>query len=318
MNTRIPETWDEAAPEVLPVLRRVTEPNVQLVAELDGDDALVRRHALPFLHTLIAIDRPEYRIFVKHSHLATWGVDADHAFQRAWLSLDPVAGLRQRDDQAALWQLDSEDGYQVSRLLLPRWLASFTDRVEGRPVAIAPHGRLLRVGGSENLAQVDALHAIAGKAFRAAGGQLSPVLYTVDDDAEVVPWVPDNDHPMAGPLAASRAWLCAWEYDQQRYLLEDVLLTPLARATLVRRGRGGFTYCSWRPGDKTLLPVTDFVVMGLEDSGYLVPWPAVEALAGSALTDADMTPRRMKTGPLPVEKSDEFRRVGIRISANPT
>ena len=300
MDIPLPSTWAEARGQLLPVLRRSTEPaNAWRVAQTDPKNAIIRRPFIQFLNQLVVLDLPDMRLYINQSHLTQWGVDADAVFAAAHENLYPVAtdGLHRRADYD-LMHLDSGDGYESSRLLLNGWLKAFSDSVEGRPIAIVPSARLLMVGGSESPTQVATLLDIAWQGFRTAGGPLSPMLYTVDDYGEIVPWRPDPTHELASQIDACGGLLAGYEYSEQRdQLLAAGLGDSIPTVLLVRNKESGgsYTRCRWVEGEgETLLPQTDRVVMVSGDTEVEVDWAALEHNASGCLQPTDLTPTRFR------------------------
>lgn len=274
MRVNVPQTWSEAREHLLPVLRGVTRPAGSLRAVSLGR-GLLRYPFAPFLSGLLALDLPHHRVFAKEAHLEQWGVDRHAAWLTAVARLEPHTGLQQRPD--GLWEVHSQDGYESSRLLLPGWLAAFSGRVDGRPVAIAPHARLLLVGGAGHAEQIDALLRLAFDLYRSSGDPVSPALYTVDEAGEVVPYQADSEHPWAGRIRRNHLLLAGQEYSQQAEELQYDGV-DVAHYTLVSSRQQSFSYCKWREGTLPLLPLTDLVVLEPESGAPLtLPWQALTA-----------------------------------------
>ncbi len=272
MRVSLPETWIEAREHLVPVLRGVTRPAGSLRAASLGR-GLLRYPFAPFLSGLLALDLPRHRVFIKPDHLEPWRVDRQVAWLTAVGNLPPHVGLHHRQD--GLWELQSRDGYESSRLLLPGWLAAFSHQVRGRPVAIAPHARCLLVGGAAEATQVDALLRLAFDLYRSSGDPVSPALYTVDGAGGVVPYQADPDHPWAGRIRRNHLLLAGQEYSQQAEELQHVGL-EVAHYTLVSSRQQSFSFCRWREGTLPLLPLTDVVVLETESGeGLTLPWRAL-------------------------------------------
>jgi len=286
-------SWDEARELLSPVLRPITEPaQAWRVALADPSAALVRTTSLPMLHTLVAIEFDQQRMFVSRAQADSWGVDPAEVVRQATENLAARAteGLRPRIEYG-LWQLASGDGLEASRLILPGWLAGFRDTVKGRPVAIVPAPRVLLVGGDEAVGQIERLVSLGADGYRGAAQGLSPVPYTVDDHGKVVPWGP-AEHPLGAAARASQRLLDVMCYAAQRDQLADAELGHVPVVKLLREGDESFTVCPWGPHEGgTLLAETDLVQI---DDGPLVPFSAVRKLAGGALEATPLRPTRWR------------------------
>ncbi len=287
--------WNEIRGRLVPVLRATTTPaQAWTAAATDPERALVRRRFVPFLHALLAVDHDDHLAFVSAGDLLGWGVDQAEAETFARMNLDPVAGLTLRPD--GLWQLAAGDGHEASRLLLPRWLAAFRDRVEGLPLCAAPHARLLLVGGE---AQAGLLAELAAQAWETEGNPISPALYTVDEADRVVPYVGGRPREVALAVENAHKRLARREYERQRELLGDLYHTLFARFGLLDDPESGrlLQVTAWTEGSEPLLPLADVVVLHAADgSASWVPFRALLTHAQDHLAVwQDLEPPRFRT-----------------------
>jgi hypothetical protein len=287
MRAEIPDRWDEACTDVVPVLRSSTAPANALALAADNPrHAPIRRPVAPFLDLLLALDRPAYKVYLTPQHLERWQVSSDAVFSAASSRLDVAHGLHRRDD--GLWRLDSEDGYAASRLILPGWLAAFRGRVHGAPVAVVPHAREVLVGGSEDSDQLVTLidHAVRG--WRHGGEPISPMVYTLDAFARLTVFEPeDRTHPVAEAMlrATARAFAES-EYQRQQAALADVydecwsdLEVGLGPPGADGRQRA-FSFCRWKRGERPLLPEADYLVFAdaTAEPMLAVAWSTLRSL----------------------------------------
>ncbi len=279
MDIPLPASWAEARGQLLPVLRRISDPpNAARAARTSPDNTLIGRPFAPMITQRVVLDLPDLRLYLNRAHLAAWGVNEDVAFGMAIENLRHGAaqglGL---EPQWGLWQLASGDGYDSSRLMLPTWLDAFRDQVQGDPVAIIPAARVLLVGGRDNPGQLAALVDVADRAFRGAGAPLSPMLYTPNKDAIPVPLVLPDDHILAPRLHGARRLLEAYEYAEQRDDLNDDPETDgiFARVAMHRKPDTGkaWTLAMWQPtSEVTWLPKADRVKIGEDEAAFEVTW----------------------------------------------
>jgi hypothetical protein len=308
----LPETWEDAAEMLLPVLRPATFFQHGVGPDEPGKQP-VRRPFLPFLSEAIAIDHESAMAYAIADNLETWGVDAERAHARALENLERVAGegISLYDPTAPyrIWQVASGDAYESSRLLLPGWLASFRDRVEGRPLAAVPERSTLLVTGDGDPAAIERLVASADREFRAAPRSISPALYTVDDSGRVVPYELPAEHPLHARVREGRIHLAAVEYGSQKPKLQAELAERgldvfVASFSVVQRESDGsvVSYCTWGENVDSLLPHTDLVgfVGGDFEAGdgwhFLVPWEVVAREAAACWREEPgVEPVRMRT-----------------------
>jgi hypothetical protein len=192
---------------------------------------------------------------------------------------------------------------------LPGWLASFRDRVEGRPLAAVPERSTLLVTGDGDPAAIERLVASADREFRAAPRSISPALYTVDDAGRVVPYELPADHPLHARVHEGRIHLAAVEYGSQKPKLQAELAERgldvfVASFSVVQRESDGsvVSYCTWGENVDSLLPRTDLVgfVGGDFEAGdgwhFLVPWEVVAREAAACWREEPgVEPVRMRT-----------------------
>jgi len=137
-------------------------------------------------------------------------------------------------------------------LLVPGWLASFRGRVDGKPVAIAPHRDLVLVGGDARPDLVARLLAMAEREFEGSNRRLSPCVYTTDANGALVPYAAAEGTPLAVKLRLAERTLALYEYDAhttailaQAPPLPTLPLLPLCVGPgCVVQGPSGF----WPPG----------------------------------------------------------------------
>lgn len=293
---RVPERWSDARAQLMPLLRRVTEPAHAWYAALaDPGNTLVRRPVAPMLHALLVLDLPDTRVFVSRALLDRWGVTENTAFGAALETLGAHAeqGLRRRPEYGGLWQVASDDRYETSRLLLPGFLTAFAGQVPGEPIVALPAGRVALVGGAGSIDQVTTLVDLAERAFCAADNPLSPVLYA----GGLLPWVPPHDHPLRERVLALHALLVAHAYEAQREQLtgNPTVRSAVAPVELTEHGGRTLTRTRWVADlGETLLPVVDRVLLTDSSGETEVSWSSVWAHARGCLTSTRLDPERFR------------------------
>lgn len=268
---------------IFPVIRPLSAPPGH--RDLPADRALVSRAIAGFLHELLVTDDGRLRRFVQVDQLDAWKIGADGARRVAYDELPAADGLRMRDD--GIWQLASGDGYESSRLLLPGFLHAFGGKVDGEPVAVVPHARLLLVAGSENAPQIARMLQESVLAWRTEGDPVSPVPY-VCRDGDIVPWTPDADDPVTrGSVHAVRVALAAREYAAQA---DDPKKDAAYEVGLSKdEVPQPYGFCRWTEGWSGTIPDCDVLVLEGEAT---VAVPLADAVRILELKATNHLPRR--------------------------
>jgi hypothetical protein len=279
----IPTTWVSAREDVLPVIRRATEPSASLVNTLiHPQRAIVRRQIAPLLSELLVLDRPHTRTFIHHTHLDTWKVSQDVAFASAYDALDPSHGLVVRDDGIVEFR---PDGYAASRVRIPGWLNAFASQFDGQALIAMPSNEVVFVGG---IGHAKTLIHLCATAFANAGTRISPLLYT-GHGTRLRPWHAPNLKTETYLRLVARKFL-AREYKAQRDALDGATSLPLAELTLGQHTTK--THCTWQRGRPMLLPAADMVHLVDGSQRRVVAMPD---LLGRHLTPLPWQPPRFQT-----------------------
>ncbi len=261
-----PDTWEDAAPLLRPLLRAVTF-GLGVPA---GSPSLLRRPALPMLDEVVAVDQPTSMMYVTTRQLDQWGVPASVVFDRAHRNLpwSPQASPAPAGGAAVIRMVDDGDAYCASHLLLPGWLAAQAARVGGVPVAFVPDttGLLLAPDGGG----IGPLFAAVEEEYRDAARPISTMAYTVDASGAVVPYPAPPGHPLHAVVHRSETLMAAAEYGTQAsHLSPEVFAAALTVAE--RRDGSVFSVAAWPEGVDTLLPRADYVSFG----PFLVTWDSL-------------------------------------------
>lgn len=306
--------WDEARELVVPLLRAVT-----LFAGVDcNSQSFTRRPFAPFLIEAIVVDREHAIEYVSEETAQRWAVDVDALFRIAHANAAEYfseSDVEQYDADAAyvLWRVTADDTYEASRLLLGGWLVSFSGKVDGKPVAIVPERSTLIVGGDGNAECLQRLIEMAEREYAASPRNISPALYTVDDDGKVIPLVLPASHHLANDVARGHLRLALAEYEAQKENLEAEVEDTLFVASCMgfRKDDGSVSSVSTWTKElevSTLLPKTDDIALVYGDLKsprvLTLPWAVVVQLAPGSLTqEPDMDPPRWRTGAWPDSKT---------------
>jgi hypothetical protein len=297
--------WEDVRERIVPLVRAST---LFLAMIEDSDKMPLSRPVMPFVIQALAIDSPTSLQYVVPSNADDWGVDFETLFEVARLNAARYFGSADAfeiyDAQAPypLWHVSVDDDYEPSRLLLPGWLAAFQGKVVGRPVAIMPERATLVVGGDGDERCLKRLIEMADREFAASRRSISPALYTVDENGEVVPLVLPHGHPLANDVALGHMKLALGEYQTQKEVLQARLGEDIFVASYlgVQRPDGSvLSYATWTEGVASLLPKVDEVALLSGDMNdptvHRIAWSVLTEIAGAYLVrDPDLHPARFR------------------------
>jgi uncharacterized protein YtpQ (UPF0354 family) len=287
------EPWEVARETFVPVLRSATY-GIESTIELQA--SFVRRPFLPYLDVVVAMDRESSMSFVSRGTRERWEVDERDVFDaveaRIGMLAEPSVELYD-ETHGPLWIVTSNDSYESSRLLVPGWLASFRDKVDGEPIAIVPERSTLMIGGDARADMVKRLVDEAEREFGASTRRLSPALYTVDHAGEVVPYARRDDDALATKVKLGHEKLAIYEHAQQKDALDKLHEqdgTDVFVATYLvfenASDAASRSVSIWTKGVRSYLPRTEKVMLVVpsDDAGATkpklsleVPFEAVEA-----------------------------------------
>ena len=132
-------------------------------------------------------------------------------------------------------------------------------QVKGDYVAMAPGREMLIVAGAEDAAGLEAMVALAKKAFRQPR-TVSVAALRLDGD-EWLGWMPAAAHPLFREFQDLRVQSLGQDYAEQKELLERLHETSdedlfVAAFSVMRHKRSGqrVNYCVWTEGATSLLP----------------------------------------------------------------
>lgn len=292
-------TWSAAATRVLPVLRPQGFFRLDaVVAATQKSPSVASQPFLPYLDLALVLDEPDRMSYVTVDDLAGWGVDPERALVQAVENAGRLPPP-ELDEETALYTVEAGDTYESSRLAIPGLLASFSDRVEGRPVAIIPTRSRCVIAGDADPVALHALAEMAQHEYDSSNRSLSPAVYTVDGAGEVVPLELPADHPACHAVRLGHVKLALTEYGNQKETLDivherddiDVFVASLTGT--IRHDGLPFTWTMWGEGLDSLLPAADLVrfMFDGEDGkpapdGFMVPFERVSALLGAAFAPA--------------------------------
>lgn len=301
-------SWQDAAPSLMPLLRSA------MFGAFEGAALLAKRPFLPYLSLFIGHDADDHIGVTTQNTLARWQQSFDSAAARAFDNLRAHlarASDAEPDHQSydvrspyPIWHVARNDSYETSRLALPGYLASFADKVEGKPIAIAPHRGQLIISGDRHSEAVLRLAHLAEQEFQASPRAVSPALYTIDTHGSVVPYRTTPGHPQFSLVERGHYSLALACYAEQKRALEarfeqlgeDIFVASFTVQANRESGKLS-SLGTMTQGVPTLLPETDKValVTPLGEQPLVVPYPALLSVAPSCFESvAELDPPRLR------------------------
>lgn len=316
-------TWKEARPRLLPVIRA---PMFSGLPDAEAKLEPFCRELVPCLREHLVIDHPESMAYVRAEDVKNWGLTQEELFDTAYENLRPLAGegVELYEEQPSpIWCVDSGDGYESSRLLLPGFLAAFAGKVEGRPIAVVPDRSMLFIGGDAHPRTVIRLCELAEREYAASTRNVSCGVYAVDGEGKLVPYLRAVEDEATSRVREAHLKFLGTEYGTQKAALDehhqktgvDVFVATFTGA---RDAKGqAFSYCTWVPEILSLLPKTSLVAIaqqeGKEDALW-VSWADAMRIAGSCWRpEPGLYPPRWRTvSPPSPEQLAGLRAVEVR------
>ncbi len=302
-----PEEYADIQPDILPAVRsRSFFESARLRMVIGGSDDTY----LPYqilgddLGLGLVYDMPDSMKPISNRELDLWGVTFYEALEAA---RDNLRHVRPRiigpREGAGVYVFTSNDGYDSSRLILLDLIRQF--QVKGDYVAMAPGREMLIVAGAEDAAGLEAMVALAKKAFRQPR-TVSGAALRLDGD-EWLGWMPAAAHPLFREFQDLRVQSLGQDYAEQKELLERLHETSdedlfVAAFSVMRHKRSGqrVNYCVWTEGATSLLPRAQWVIFGGEGQEVVMAaWEKVVEVVGHLMTPQGMYPERFRVETFP-------------------
>jgi hypothetical protein len=268
-----PVEFDDARPDLLPILRRRAYFEWSSLRFEDRSRTLFQPVSEHFALAL-AYDLPEVMQLLPAAQLREWNVSFDEALTVA------LTNLRERSREPfeavapGTWRSPWRDNYDASRLVLPDLIRGLP--VQGEPIVIVPHRDVLLVTGSEDEAGLGRLLDLAEPALQ-------------------------ETRAVSGSQARDY-------FDQQEVLAQQSEDVFVASFLFQKRGRAR-SVSVWTAGVDTLLPRTDLVVClpaepGKENPGILASasWERVCEVVGHRMERTELYPERYRVRTFPDAK----------------
>ncbi len=273
----------------------------------DGASATLQRPLAADVVQVLLLDAEDSVSLVPEGSLASWGVTWDAAFAQG------IANLRARSNEVHVvehegvlaWQ--ASDSFDAGRILLAEALAGI--EVHGELVAMVPDRDVLLLAGSEDVAQLRSLAALAQRRFDEADRLLSGrPLVRRDGRWQVF----DPPSEVAAEFRRVERRYAAQAYRQQSETLqkyveargEDVFVGSWLLESAEDAPPGECTtLVVWTEDVETLLPEADEVVFnGSGKVLHRAPWVRVRAVVPHLMELTEYFPARWKIDGFPKDK----------------
>ena len=279
-----PETWDEAAPKLMPAVRAVSW------LSASGSMTPVNRTFMPFLRLLCAIDGEHALTYVTDEDIGNWGVSEEQPFETAAANLSKAQVEVHRVGPIGV--VTGPDGYASSWLAAPDRLHRIAADIGSSVIAVAASRDSLVLVDSANAEAAAKVLETELHDYLEAPRQLSPVPYLVGETGIAV-WDPPRGDAMRGHVHKAQHLLAHSEYGHQREMLDKRFIEAgqdifVAGYDLVQRKDGSmWTWAPWvKQVASALVPQVEFLLLGDSDdkaSQFAVRWDDALRLAAGAL-----------------------------------
>jgi hypothetical protein len=308
-TTPVPKLWSLAQTKIYPLLRSRYDLLTQEIASRRKQEPFPPRAARRFIGSLeqiLGYDHGQTVTQVPASTLEEWATPLDAVIDRALNNLRALPAPTWLKVDAAVWKLESHEGYNESFLQLPKIFESLP--AKGTPTAMIPNRGVLLATGSDEPSGVTALLAAARKFLQEAPWPLCGDLFRIGSNG-IQLFVPSG--PDAKALASIQRLDIESTYSAQKAALEahcEATEDDVFVATYSLRTQHGDpnllqSACSWTQGVPTLLPQTDLIafVWNLSASRKiaLIPWSAAATIVGHYFKPTNEDPPRTRVDQFP-------------------
>jgi hypothetical protein len=319
-----PETFEEAAPNLRPVVRgRMYPEYMRMQAEIDDDpyiDVPCRVVGEHFVE-MLAYDMPNRILYLPRSQFDDWGVTVDEAFDVARENIRAIGGSFEGTPghiYVGAW----DDSFAASRILIPEMIGRL--KVQGRPVVAIPNREVLIVTGSSDHAAMQRMGEMITRAENEPRFEAGVVLALEDDGWQ--PFLPREDSDAHDILYRHRVASVWRDYDEQKRLLDDLhakrgvdIHVASYAAHEDRLTHELTTVAAWGEGLQALLPRAQNVgFTGGDPENPTVlgtaRWERVEKVAGDLMEPTDHWPERWHVREFPTK--EQFDAMGLDEQAS--
>jgi uncharacterized protein YtpQ (UPF0354 family) len=318
MGTQIPDEFEDARPDLMPILRSRSYLEV-------GLRRVQSEHAAPLeipheivadsLCVMLAYDLPASMTTINDEQLEKWGVTFYEAMEVAKQNLEETTTTIAQ--MGSLYIVANGDSYDSSRLLLIDKVRRLD--LKGDPIVMTPNRESLFIAGADDQEALTIMAALASKELENERSISGLAFRLVGDEWES--WLPKESNELWDVFNQMRLQTIGGEYAEQREYLQqkfnsagrDLFLAQFSGILNQKTGRAE-SYCVWSKGVPTLLPRTDLIMFSLPgDDGQAklagkATWSDVERVVGRLLEYQDLYPPRWLVRDFPSDA--ELRELG--------
>lgn len=314
LDTRMPDTFREAAPDLMLTLQSRAFAEMRSVAQNmynPADGGFIGWPYAEHLTICVVHDTPNVKLYLTASDVDKWGVPEEELFQTAYRNLIALGcDFRSAFEDGRVFCSFADDAYDATRLLRPP--PSFEQlAVRGTHVAMVPHPHMLLITGDQD---PEGLHIALTTSRKAMKDPLAigPFMFRISKTGWE-PWnpqLPSADHSeFEGQLLDT----LERDYGRQQRLMQagqenkspadDHLFIASYNQLPKNRSDGLRTLSVWTEDAPSLLPKTDAIafVTGTKFRG-IVPWSLVAAQMSDELEPAGTYPERYSVLSFPTDE----------------
>lgn len=292
LSQDFPESYEEARPHLLPVVKPNTERGYVEQTSKRGSPVRIAFRALAGnLEIGIAYDT-EFGIHrLSEDRLEKWGITFDEALEAALNNLRDKSGQPFEQIAPNLRVSRFQDYYDASRLLIGDLIHRQVN--SGNPVVMIPNRTVLLVTGDRSEDGLATMVAVAEKVLQAPR-PLSPLMLRLCDGK----WEVYEPVEVQERLSLLRKQSENADYESQKDLLQTACGEDVFVAThnLFRNQETGsvFSLCTWSESVPSLLPKTDRVVLYRPETKdqMIVAWDQLINVCSHLLKATDDLPVR--------------------------
>lgn len=301
----IPENLEEALPNLRPKLwMKWSLEQLRLHQQMKGEEWSSSPVISVGKHCCLALvyDLPNAISTIAPDQFAKWGISFHDAMKAAVENLaQATQGYAKIGDGFYIFM--NGDNYDASRLVLAERLQQF--EVKGELIVAAPNRDSLLITGSEDHDGLMIMFDLIQKAM-AEPRPMSPIPMRLVGD-QWFDWEIPSSLPCYNQWREMQVQFLGEIYNEQKQLLEaihekdqvDVFVASFSGLSNKKTGQL-MSFSVWGEGIPTLLPRTDTVFVGRQDSsGFLVPWEQVEDIVGDLIEPTDKYPPRYSVTEFP-------------------
>ena len=305
-DQRVPDTFEEARPSLMLMLRQRREPlTTSVKLNLATPARMLGRPLSDDLDIAVAYDRPSALTRLAPESLQTWAVDEDTVVAAAEANLRKKSAPSWKRDAPGVATSAWSDSFDAARLLLADVVA--TAPIDGEKVVMVPDRDRLYVASANDVDGLSRMATLALAAYDENRYPLSAGAFVVREGIWRSFEMPEA---VRYDIQKRRVAVLQDAYGAQKTLLDrsspDDIFVATFQAYASDQQRQIFSASTWTIGVPTLLPKTDqLMLVRAEKDVVRVHWDDAMRIAGERIQVSDGWPQRyvVRTFPSDAELS---------------